>query len=151
MNGQYNNLQALARIGAYVDLEDMYRPGGLVDIHGRIGASENCSRENPSFTVDDGQPVYVHLFESVIYYDDKPPMQFMFCLEEFNAGKLDTHLWFFEGFAHHMYRVMNERSQGVHEELYCVCIDAGTRPGKDSIVKLTEELDSNPNIAGVCG
>mmetsp|Transcript_1252 Transcript_1252/g.1108 ORF Transcript_1252/g.1108 Transcript_1252/m.1108 type:complete len:113 (+) Transcript_1252:184-522(+) len=54
-----------------------------------------------------------------------PPLQMMFALKEFNAGKLDTHLWFFEGFAHHIYRVMNARaSEGVHEELYCVCLDA---------------------------
>jgi chitin synthase len=160
INGQYNNLQALARMGVYVDLEDMYRPGGLMDIHGRLSANDRmrvdsvsdkaCSRDNPRFTVDDGQPVYVHLFENVIYYEDYPPMQFMFCLKEFNAGKLDTHLWFFEGFAHHMYRVMNERS-AVHEELYCVCIDAGTRPKKTSIVKLISELEYDSSIAGVCG
>ena len=161
IDGQFNNLQALSRMGVYYELDDIYRPGGLMDIHCRISENDRrridgtpdkqISRDNPRFTVDDGQLVYVHLFENVIYYEDYPAMQFMFCLKEFNAGKLDTHLWFFEGFAHHMYRVMNERSQGVHEELYCVCIDAGTRPTKDAIVKLVRELDSSPDVAGVCG
>lgn len=161
INGHYNNLQALARMGVYLDVDEMYKPGGLMEIHGRVAAGDRarfssisdkqCSRQNPRFTVDDGQPVYVHLFENTVHYANYPPMQFMFCLKEFNAGKLDTHLWFFEGFAHHFYRVMNERSRGAHEELYCVCVDAGTRPGADAIVQLAAELDRNRNIAGVCG
>ena len=161
IDGQFNNLQALSRMGMYLDLEEMYRAGGLMEIHQRVHevdrtnidsvSDRRCSRESPRFTVDGGQTVYVHLFENTVYYEDYPPMQFMFALKEFNAGKLDTHLWFFEGFAHHFYRVMNDRSGGVHEEIYCVCIDAGTRPRADAIVKLIAELDSDTRIAGVCG
>lgn len=161
IDGQFNNLQALARMGMYIDVEDMYRAGGLMDIHQRIQPNDRinidsvsdraCTREKPRFTVDGGQTVYVHLFENTVYYEDYPPMQFMFALKEFNAGKLDTHLWFFEGFAHHFFRVMNERTPLVHQELYCVCIDAGTRPKPEAIVKLVEALDSDPSIAGVCG
>ena len=161
IDGRYNNLQALARMGMYLDLDELYRSGGLMDIHSRIAAGDRqriesvsdkvCSRANPRYTVDNGQTVYVHLFETTVHYADYPPMQFMFALKEFNAGKLDTHLWFFEGFGHHMYRVMNSRSNGVHEELYCVCIDAGTRSGPSSIVKLIDALDRDSRVAGVCG
>ena len=159
INGHYNNLQAMERMGMYLDLNEMYKTGGLMDVHGRLGdvdrhnlatvTDKSITREKPKFTVDNGQTVYIHLFENVVHYANYPPMQFMFALKEFNAGKLDTHLWFFEGFAHHFHRVQSLRSSPT--ELYCVCLDAGTRPGEDSIVKLINELDSDPNIAGVCG
>ena len=161
IDGQFNNLQAMERMGMYLNVNELYKTGGLMEIHGRICATDRsrldtvsdkaCSRDNPRFTVDNGQTVYVHLFENIIYYKEYPPVQFMFALKEFNAGKLDTHLWFFEGFAHHFYRVMNSEPQNQHTELYCVCVDAGTRPGPKSIVKLVRELDSDSNVAGVCG
>lgn len=51
----------------------------------------------------------VHLFESVIrLVDDEaagtllPPLQVVFAMKEQNRGKLHSHLWFFEGFAHVM-------------------------------------------------
>ncbi|KAF4681156.1 Chitin synthase, class 2 [Perkinsus olseni] len=149
-------------MGIYVDLEEMYRENGLMDIHGRIQPidrynfdnvdDKRASRTQPRFTVDNGQTVYVHLFENVINYENYPPLQMMFALKEFNAGKLDTHLWFFEGFAHHIYRVMNERAPaGVNEELYCVCLDAGTRPEETAIVKLINAMDKDRNVAGCCG
>jgi len=161
IDGQFNNLQALSRMGMYLDVEEMYRAGGLMEIHQRLGEVDRknvdfvsdkiCSRERPRFTVDNGQTVYVHLFENTVIYEDYPPMQFMFSLKEFNAGKLDTHLWFFEGFAHHFYRAMKQSESNKQAELYCVCIDAGTRPRGDAIVKLIAELESDPCIAGVCG
>jgi len=157
IDGQFNNLQAMARMGMYVDISELYKPGGLMDIHARITESDRqridtvtdklATRQNPRFTVDNSQTVYLHLFENVIYYKDYPPMQFMFALKEFNAGKLDTHLWFFEGFAHHIDRMQG----GTSSELYCVCIDAGTRPGPQSIVKMIRALDGDENVAGVCG
>ncbi|KAF4706673.1 Chitin synthase, class 2 [Perkinsus olseni] len=162
IDGRFNNLVALQRMGIYVDLEEMYRENGLMDIHGRIQPidrynfdnvdDKRASRTQPRFTVDNGQTVYVHLFENVINYENYPPLQMMFALKEFNAGKLDTHLWFFEGFAHHIYRVMNERAPpGVNEELYCVCLDAGTRPEETAIVKLINAMDKDRNVAGCCG
>ena len=160
INGHYNNLQAMERMGMYLDLAEMYKPGGLMDVHARLAPSDrvrvdsvsdkSITRENPRFTVDDGQTVYLHLFENTVHYANYPPMQFMFALKEFNAGKLDTHLWFFEGFAHHFFRVQQARTQEACE-LYVVCIDAGTRPGGTSIVKLIEALDEDANVAGVCG
>ncbi|KAF4721625.1 Chitin synthase, class 2 [Perkinsus olseni] len=162
INGAYNNLQALQRMGMYLDLEEMYREEGLMDISGRIQPidrynfdripDKSASRDHPRFTVDNGQPVYVHLFENVIHYENYPPLQMMFALKEFNAGKLDTHLWFFEGFAHHFYRTTNERAEEtVHEELYCVCLDAGTRPYSNAIVKLIDAMDASDKVAGCCG
>ncbi|KAF4733010.1 Chitin synthase, class 2 [Perkinsus olseni] len=47
---------------------------------------------------------------------------------------------------------MNERAPaGVNEELYCVCLDAGTRPEETAIVKLINAMDKDRNVAGCCG
>ncbi|EER16352.1 Chitin synthase, putative, partial [Perkinsus marinus ATCC 50983] len=181
IDGRFNNLVALQRMGIYLDLEEMYRENGLMDIHGRIQPidrynidsidDKKASREQPRFTVDNGQTVYavdivtsvtvefgeknpieflvcadLHLFENVINYENYPPLQMMFALKEFNAGKLDTHLWFFEGFAHHML----VSGAGV-EPGWLLTLNSGTRPEETSIVKLINAMDKDRNVAGCCG
>lgn len=67
------------------------------------------------------------------------PVQLLFCLKEKNQKKINSHRWFFQAFG----RVLNPN--------ICVLIDAGTRPGKDSIYHLWKAFDLEPNCAGACG
>jgi chitin synthase len=67
------------------------------------------------------------------------PIQMLFCLKEKNQKKINSHRWFFQAFG----RVLSPN--------ICVLIDAGTRPGKDSIYHLWKAFDLEPNCAGACG
>ncbi|KAJ3112603.1 Chitin synthase, class 2 [Phlyctochytrium bullatum] len=67
------------------------------------------------------------------------PMQVIFCLKEKNAKKINSHRWFFKGFA----PLLNPR--------VCVLIDVGTRPSKNALYALWEAFFRNEQIAGACG
>jgi chitin synthase len=67
------------------------------------------------------------------------PVQILFCLKQENKKKINSHRWFFQAFGECL------------QPNVCVLIDAGTRPGKDSIYKLWKAFDVNPNCAGACG
>lgn len=67
------------------------------------------------------------------------PIQMIFCLKEKNQKKINSHRWFFQAFG----SVLNPN--------ICVLIDAGTRPGKDSIYHLWKAFDIEPQCAGACG
>jgi chitin synthase len=67
------------------------------------------------------------------------PVQMLFCLKEKNQKKINSHRWFFQAFG----RVLDPN--------ICVLIDAGTKPGKDSIYHLWKAFDLEPNCAGACG
>ncbi|CAD8178979.1 unnamed protein product [Paramecium pentaurelia] len=56
-----------------------------------------------------------------------------------NGSKLSSHLWFFKGFC---------------EELkpdYCLLMDCGAVPAKNSIFRLICTMEADPKIGGVCG
>jgi len=67
------------------------------------------------------------------------PVQMLFCLKEKNQKKINSHRWFFQAFG------------SVLEPNVCVLIDAGTKPGRDSIYKLWKAFDLEPMCAGACG
>lgn len=67
------------------------------------------------------------------------PVQMLFCLKEKNQKKINSHRWFFQAFG----RVLNPN--------ICVLLDAGTKPGKDSIYHLWKAFDLEPLCAGACG
>lgn len=67
------------------------------------------------------------------------PVQMIFCLKEKNQKKINSHRWFFQAFG----RVLDPN--------ICVLIDAGTKPGKDSIYQLWKAFDLEPMCAGACG
>ena len=69
----------------------------------------------------------------------KTPVQMIFCLKEKNQKKINSHRWFFQAFG----RVL--------EPNICVLIDAGTKPGKDSIYHLWKAFDLEPMCGGACG
>ena len=67
------------------------------------------------------------------------PVQLVFCLKEKNQKKINSHRWFFQAFG----RVLDPN--------ICVLLDAGTRPGRDSIYHLWKAFDLEPMCAGACG
>ncbi|KAF2753374.1 hypothetical protein EJ05DRAFT_445134 [Pseudovirgaria hyperparasitica] len=67
------------------------------------------------------------------------PVQMLFCLKEINQKKINSHRWFFQAFG------------SVLDPNICVLIDAGTKPGKDSIYHLWKAFDLEPMCAGACG
>ncbi|KAF2223973.1 chitin synthase-domain-containing protein [Elsinoe ampelina] len=67
------------------------------------------------------------------------PVQMLFCLKEKNQKKINSHRWFFQAFGQ------------VLDPNICVLIDAGTKPGRDSIYKLWKVFDVEPMCAGACG
>ena len=67
------------------------------------------------------------------------PVQLLFCLKEKNQKKINSHRWFFQAFG----RVLDPN--------ICVLIDAGTKPGKDSIYHLWKAFDLEPMCGGACG
>ena len=67
------------------------------------------------------------------------PIQMIFCLKEKNQKKINSHRWFFQAFG----RVLDPN--------ICVLIDAGTKPGKDSIYHLWKAFDLEPTCGGACG
>jgi chitin synthase len=67
------------------------------------------------------------------------PIQMLFCLKEKNQKKINSHRWFFQAFG------------AVLDPNICVLIDAGTKPGKDSVYQLWKCFDLEPMCAGACG
>ncbi|KAI0836648.1 glycosyltransferase family 2 protein [Hypoxylon sp. FL0890] len=69
----------------------------------------------------------------------KQKVQMLFCLKEKNQKKINSHRWFFQAFG----RVLDPN--------ICVLIDAGTKPGSNSIYHLWKAFDLEPMCAGACG
>nr|AAB33397.1 chitin synthase A=class I zymogen/chsA product [Sartorya fumigata, H237, Peptide Partial, 201 aa] [Aspergillus fumigatus] len=67
------------------------------------------------------------------------PVQMIFCLKEKNQKKINSHRWFFQAFG----RVLDPN--------ICVLLDAGTKPGRDSIYQLWKAFDVEPMCGGACG
>ncbi|KAM3075045.1 hypothetical protein ACMFMG_007495 [Clarireedia jacksonii] len=84
--------------------------------------------------------VGISLVKDVVQLRPKQqPVQMLFCLKEKNQKKINSHRWFFQAFG----RVLDPN--------ICVLIDAGTKPGKDSIYQLWKAFDLEPTCAGACG
>ena len=98
-----------------------------------------------------GKDVTAHIYEyttqvgMVIQNDSvslkmkQQPVQILFCLKEKNQKKINSHRWFFQAFG----RVLDPN--------ICVLLDAGTRPGGNSIYHLWKAFDLEPTCAGACG
>ncbi|KAJ5814509.1 hypothetical protein N7474_006286 [Penicillium riverlandense] len=68
-----------------------------------------------------------------------PPVQMIFCLKQKNSKKINSHRWLFNGFS----RILNPE--------VVVLIDAGTKPGKKSLLALWESFYNDKNLGGSCG
>ncbi len=68
-----------------------------------------------------------------------PPINIMYAIKEINAGKLDSHQWFFNAFCETI------------QPTYCFLIDVGTIPDNSSIYMLYDAMEGDKNIGGCCG
>jgi chitin synthase len=97
--------------------------------------------------------VHMHLFENTWHHPSShksmrttgspdasfAPLQTIFALKEANAGKLNSHLWFFEAFAAQL------------NPTFTVLLDVGTMPSESAIFRLLRSMWRNPALGGVCG
>jgi chitin synthase len=67
------------------------------------------------------------------------PVQLLFCLKEENQKKINSHRWAIQAFG-----------EALQPSIVCL-LDAGTRPGKDSIYQLWRAFELNPKCGGACG
>ncbi|KAJ5623631.1 hypothetical protein N7490_012236 [Penicillium lividum] len=68
-----------------------------------------------------------------------PPVQMIFCLKQKNSKKINSHRWLFNGFC----RILNPE--------VVILLDAGTKPGKKSLLALWESFYNDKNLGGSCG
>ena len=66
-------------------------------------------------------------------------MNLFMCVKYKNAGKLNSHNWFFNGFC-----------KELHPK-YAVLLDVGLRPFEDALYKMYEYLKRDQDVGGVCG
>lgn len=92
-----------------------------------------------------GLPVSMHMFEYTARYkkhaglDCYPPLQIVFATKNGNRGKLDSHCWFFDGFAHLL------------QPEYCVLFDAGTKPMPMALRNCYAHFKNNPWCGALTG
>ncbi|CAG8977827.1 hypothetical protein HYALB_00008993 [Hymenoscyphus albidus] len=67
------------------------------------------------------------------------PVQLLFCLKEENQKKINSHRWALQAFGEAL------------QPTVVVLLDAGTRPGKQSIYQLWRAFELDPKCAGACG
>ena len=67
------------------------------------------------------------------------PTQFLFCLKEKNAKKINSHRWCFQAIGQ------------VLDPKVVVLLDAGTQPTEKSLYRIWKEFDMDPRVAGCCG
>jgi chitin synthase len=62
-----------------------------------------------------------------------------FCVKHRNAQKLNSHLWFFNGFCHLL------------QPKYTILVDCGLIPDESAIFNLFKAMEYDQQIGGVCG
>jgi len=111
----------------------------------------------------------IHKDENYDYY--YPPLQCVLAIKEANAGKLDSHLWYFSAFCDSLnpsfcgvrtprvlrplvkMRLSASALQCARSRVRCTVqmVDVGTVPQPDGFLSLYERMRYNPNIGGCCG
>lgn len=67
------------------------------------------------------------------------PVQMIFCLKQNNSKKINSHRWLFNAFG----RILNPE--------VCILIDAGTKPGRKSLLALWQAFYNDKHLGGACG
>ncbi|KAJ8097494.1 chitin synthase-domain-containing protein [Lipomyces tetrasporus] len=116
-----------------------------------------CYQDGVAVNAVDDKPVTAHLYEyttqigisrtsptvSFAASDSSKhemfPVQLLFCIKEKNAKKINSHRWFFDAFG------------PIIEPTVCILLDAGTKPGSDSLYHLWLEFYRNQHVGGACG
>jgi chitin synthase len=70
---------------------------------------------------------------------DEASLQLIWVVKEHNKRKLNTHLWFFEGFCEYI------------QPKFVQLLDVGTQPRRNALYRLYEAMVVDDRIAGCCG
>lgn len=83
--GPRSLLSELQHMGLYYNVDSLWKDGAAMDRCKRLFVEDREARALGSLTVDHGQPVYMHVFETVVQLggDSFPPLQMMTCVKEF--------------------------------------------------------------------
>ncbi|OMJ92142.1 hypothetical protein SteCoe_5130 [Stentor coeruleus] len=83
---------------------------------------------------------FAHCFvQKIVFGSSNYPLNFCFCVKQFNKRKLNTHLWFFGGFCEMI------------QPTYVMLLDVGTKPLAGSLFYLYEAMVCDNQLAGCCG
>jgi chitin synthase len=82
-----------------------------------------------------------HCFEIANHKGDfnHTPFKLVWVIKEQNKRKLNTHLWFFEGFCEYI------------QPKFVMLLDVGTQPRHSALYRLYEAMKDDPSVAGCCG
>ena len=79
------------------------------------------------------------IVENLGEIDSVPEIDFIFLAKHKNAGKIESHLWFFKGFCEYFQPKLTQ------------FIDVGTLPLQNSLSRLVLHMDVHENVGGCCG
>ncbi|KAF4677070.1 hypothetical protein FOL47_003521 [Perkinsus chesapeaki] len=145
-DGPRSLLTALQHMGLYYNVESLWEDGAALDSCKRLFAEDREARRADSLTVDHGQKVYMHIFETVAQLGGEsfPPLQIMVCVKEF-AGissashtisrRPECHLWALEGIARHFATVSDSK------DLQVVLLDCGICPEASALLQFSDFLN----------
>ncbi|EAU32188.1 chitin synthase C [Aspergillus terreus NIH2624] len=124
-----NTLDVLATIGIYQD--------GVMkkDVDGRETVAHIFEYTTQLSVTANQQLIRPHGNDS----SNLPPVQMIFCLKQKNSKKINSHRWLFNAFS----RILNPE--------VCILIDAGTKPGRKSLLALWEAFYNDKTLGGACG
>jgi cellulose synthase/poly-beta-1,6-N-acetylglucosamine synthase-like glycosyltransferase len=93
----------------------------------------------PGLDKDETEIAHCFEIETKMGDDEDTPLQLIWVIKEQNRRKLNTHLWFFEGFCEYI------------QPEYVMLLDVGTQPRRSALYRLYEAMVLDPKIAGCCG
>jgi len=154
LEGISENLPYLARMGirwenilvvVVIDGRSKANPKMLQYLHTELAAFNGRLLRSE---IRGDKSVTMHMLESTVEVpnpnsavqgDTYGPMQLAVALKENNGGKLNSHLWFFDGICA---SILPE---------YAVLLDVGTRPAKSAIARLINVFEQHPMVGGTAG
>lgn len=111
-----------------------------------VGLDNDTSHENKGPGLPPDCPVTMHVFERTVAlgraraWDQRyAPLQLTVAVKERNAGKLNSHLWFFAGFCTRL------------NPKYTLLLDCGTVPRPSALARFYRSMEQDPSVGGCCG
>ncbi|KAF4677072.1 Chitin synthase, class 2 [Perkinsus chesapeaki] len=139
-------LSELQRMGVYMNVEELWEPDGELDRAARIYPEDRKAFKEGRLTVDKGQDVFAHLFESTIQMksNEFPPLQLVLCVKEYPdqssadpivTSRMACHLWAIEGIARHFANVTSSRN-----DVKVALLDCGVCPDDNCLGLMYKKL-----------
>lgn len=114
-------------------------PEGMQRTHDPIMNLLHCFQNTIPIKHEDFRIDFEHVRGHENIDDDLLEVNFITAVKHLNNKKIDSHLYFFRGFCEYL------------EPEFCMLVDIGTKPLRQSINKLYEHMWANDDIGGACG